>query len=234
MSEQKNINDPNQYTPLPSLPEIPEDNKEEINILVIVSNFIDLAVTKIAKTAVQEMSLDQYWKFRNDQINDIKQSLQNINLTAEQYGEIPEQLWQQHLEKLPWIKKIASAKKTYFNQLITLYNNIAIQSDQNNQNQAFIKEGDKILVIISIDQSNNTIFKIDTSLTTPQLNKAIILMIEQVVKYQDRSGHNKLEIAGYHHNPEIVLKLYQLAILQDCLPEISNNILKTWEEKANV
>lgn len=161
---------------------------------------------------LQNMPFEMYWNFRNYQAQTI----------------------QKRLDSGP-----DETQKEYLNKCLALYKNVSIEVDPAtvppSKQQAYIKCDGKTLVSITTDNTdnkNNMIFKIDPSLKDQELDRAILLMIDQVTRQQERSMDNRLEIFGYENNPTIALRIYQLAILEGSRPEIHKDTLAAWQAKA--
>ena len=203
---------------------------------------------------IQKMPFDMYCKFRNHQIKRIREEvgiLQRLELKKDPDSEdVKLKTWAKIKQKLPWMPDNFEARKAYLKQIKNLYEDVSIEIDQKNPNKAYIKSGvkenddedgpkqaGKTLITITSDHSNNLnnmVFEINPSIKDPkELDKAICVMMDQAVRNKERSVSNRLEISGYHNRPDIVLRIYQLAILQGHRPTINNGTLAAWQAKAN-
>lgn len=204
---------------------------------------------------IRQMNFDTYWQMRNLQI-------QYLNLLADQLrlaldpatGETEStdnplrKAANNYLEHLGIGPSLEDRKK-YLDMMQELFKDVSISVEQDPKGQqvANIKKDGTTLVTMTEtlgEGRSNMTYKINPDLLKSDLSNgqnmkmlkdAVELCVDQATRLLERSQdtQRRFRISGYENSPELVLQMYQSALLHELKPTIAKPTLEAWDTIIN-
>ena len=201
---------------------------------------------------IRQMNFERYCQMRELQRRETNLLLQQLRLAIDaDTGETEStdnplrQAANKYLDRLGIGPSIDDRKK-YLEMMLALFEavSISVERDATGQQVAHIKKDNKTLITMTEtirDGLNNMTFKFSAEVLNykpndpndmKQLKDAVELCVDQATRLLERSQDKKkrrFHISGYEDSPELVLQMYQSALLHELKPTIDQATLAEWD-----